>query len=183
MLKSCSSLLLIGALLLSLTACESRPVNKMDLMTDAHFWQRTETSSAIYQRGPKAQQMLHRDISRCVTELRELERLGAIRRATPGDMDSNGNIPDPHSPEGSMAQWDTPERDGYLRAENLDYHDFETCMMAKGWERIEYVPYDVAEESRADYIEAVTGEQYRTKTRKREPFMSKPEGDFDNLNE
>lgn len=183
MVKFRQSFLLASALLLVLSACESRPVDKMDLLEAPHYWQRAEASSAIYQRGPKAQQMLHRDISRCVTELRELERLGAIRRATPGETAEDGTVPDPNTPEGSMAQWDTPERDGYLRAEHLEYHDFETCMMAKGWERIEHVPYDVAEESREDYIEAITGEQYQTRTRQREPVIAEEEGDFEGVND
>lgn len=170
-------------LVLGLTACESRRVSKLDLMTSPNYWQRAEATSAIYQRGPKAQQMLNRDISRCVTELRELERLGAIRYATPGEMAPNGTVPDPNTPDGALAQYDTPERDGYLRAEGLPYHDFEGCMQAKGWERIEHVPYDVAEQSRKDYIKAVTGEDYQTKTRQREDFQSKPAGDFDNLND
>ena len=168
-----------------MTACStsSEPVPPQHIFKDPHFWQRTETSSMIYQRGPKAQQMLNRDISRCVTEIRELDRLGALRTATPGDTKANGMVPDPKTPEGAMDQWETPERDGYLRSEYLEYHDFETCMMAKGWERIEHVPYDVAEQGRSDYIEAITGEQYRTRTRQREPFMTAPEGDFDNLNQ
>ena len=47
------------------------------------YWQRVHTSSALYLRGPKAQQMLNRNIARCVVELRELERLGAVKNAIP----------------------------------------------------------------------------------------------------
>ncbi len=156
MLKSCSNLILTSAFLLGLTACSSQPISKVELLTGAYYWQRTETSSAIYQRGPKAQQMLNRDISRCVTEIRELERLGAIRHVTPGEYNGSAG-------SDGLTEWDTPERDGYLRAEHLEYHDFETCMMAKGWERIENATYDVSEESREDYIQAITGERYGTR--------------------
>lgn len=169
-------------LLTGLAACESAPVNREKLLTEPHFWQRSEASSAIYQRGPKAQQMLSRDIARCVTEIRELERLGAIRYITPGEMTEYGLVPDPDTPAGSLAEWEEPDRDGYLRAEYLDYDDFETCMMDKGWERINYVPYSVAEESRSDYIDAVLGEHYQTRSRQREPFVATPKGDFEGQN-
>ena len=177
-----SRLVLAGTLLCSLSACGARQIDRVDLRTAPHFWQRVDATSAIWQRGPKAQQLLNRDISRCVTELRELERLNAIRYVTPGELAEDGTVPDPDTPSGSLAQWDTPERDGYLRAEHLPYHDFETCMYAKGWERIEHVPYDVAEEGRENYIEAIIGEQYQTKTRQREPLFVEPEGDFEGIN-
>ena len=183
MFKSRKYLVLTSALLLGLAACAAEPVNEIQLRTEPHFWQRAQTTDAIYQRGPKAQQMLNRDISRCVTELRELERLGAIRYVTPGEMTTYDEVPDPDTPAGDLAQWDTPERDGYLRAEHLEYHDFETCMTAKGWERIEHVPYDVAKEGRDTYIDTILGEKHRTHTMQRPYSRSESEGDFDNLNE
>lgn len=182
--KSLLTLVLASTLLLSLTACSSQPVDRVALRHDPHYWQRVETSSAVYQRGPKAQQMLNRDIARCVTELRELDRLGAIRYVTPGEINEYGIVPDPDTAAGSLSEWDSPERDGYLRAEHLEYHDFETCMMAKGWERIEHVPYDIAEESREDYIDAIIGEEYQTRTlqRKKDPFFAKHPSDFEQMN-
>jgi len=175
-------LVLSGAVILVLTACGGQPVNMSDLETKSHFWQRVDASSALYLQGPKAQQILNRDLSRCVTELRELEHLGAIRVATPGDM-KNGKVPDPTTPEGELAQWETPARDGMLRAEHLDYHDFRTCMMSKGWERVENVPYEVADRAREVYTETVLGQRYRTKTRQRDDSpVSKPDSDFDHLN-
>jgi hypothetical protein len=162
MRKTISLLLLSGVMALTLGACETMPL-RTDL-TNAKFWQRAETSSAIYQRGPKAQQMLHRDISRCTVEVRELKRLGGMRVATPADADVNGTIPDQKTPEGHLAAWDSPERDGYLLTEHTDYHDFETCMMTKGWERVEYLPYNISEQARDTYIETITGERRRTDT-------------------
>jgi hypothetical protein len=88
--------------------------------------------------------MLNRDISRCVVELRELEGLGSVKNAIP--TDKSGKLLDPD--EKNLSDWDTPERDGALLAEHSDYHDFDGCMMAKGWERIKYVPYDVADKSK-----------------------------------
>lgn len=185
MFKSSFSLFFATVLTLGLAACVAQPVDRVKAKTAPHFWQRIETTDAIYQRGPKAQQMLNRDISRCVTDIRELERLGAIRHATPANTAADGTVPDPNTPSGTMAQWDSPERDGYLRAEHLEYHDFESCMMTKGWERIEHVPYDVAEEGREVYIEALTGEQYQTKTHAREEFLKKTSvsSSYENTNE
>ncbi len=177
MSKSFSRLVLASALLAGLAACETAAVNREKLLNEPHYWQRAEASSAIYQRGPKAQQMLNRDISRCVTEIRELKRLGAIRRVTPAEMDEYGLIPpeakmkEEALPGMSLNDWDTPERDGYMRAEHLEFHDFETCMIDKGWERIDGVPYDIAEESRENYIDAIIGEHYQTQTLRRTYYM------------
>lgn len=164
---------------IALSACNMQPVD----LQKGYYWQRASVTEAAYMEGPKSQQMLNRDISRCVVEIRELERLGAIRVATPGDTARNGQAPDPGTPAGSLAQWDTPERDGYLRAEHLDYHDFETCMIAKGWERVEHVPYDVAERARETYVETIMDQEYRTRVGERKHPTVKSEGDFKNLNE
>jgi len=153
------TLVLMGVALVGLTACSSGTI--MDaLKYDGDYWQRTNVSEAVYQEGPKTQQMLHRDISRCVTELREEDRLTSLRSSLPGDNNTSGNPPDPATAQGDLNQWATPERDGYLLAEMSDYHDFEQCMQAKGWQRMEHVPYDVATKSRQNYIETLTGKPY-----------------------
>ncbi len=162
--------LLCGVVVAGVTACSPT-------LPDKHYWQRADTTSSIYTRGPKAQQMLHRDISRCVSEVRELERLGTIRFNIPAESGAvRGDARD------KLAEWETPERDGYLRNEHMPFHDFESCMAYRGWERLEHVPYDVAERSRQVYIETITGERYQTKTRQRyvEPKRSGP---FDGLND
>lgn len=164
----------LTAAVLALSGCGT-PVSKEEILTNPHYWERSEASSAIWLRGPKAQQVLHQDIARCVSEIRELERLGSLRRAIPGDTDAAGNYPDPQTAEGGLAQWETPDRDGYLRAEFLDYHDFETCMQAKGWQRVDSVSYRMAEEAREVYIETILGQKYRTKTGERESFRTKKE--------
>lgn len=174
------SMVLTGAALVTLAACSSTPTQSQ-LMNDAQYWQRTSTSEAIFQRGPKVQQMLNRDIARCVTELRELERLGFLRTNIPGN-NTRAGTPDPNTPEGSLAQWETPERDGYMYAEHSDYHDFETCMMAKGWERVEHMPYDVGQESRRDYIDAINQQAHRQKTGQYEP-ITPAKGPYDGLNQ
>ena len=60
---------LSGATLLA--ACQVPPT-----LEDAQYWQRKNATSALYLRGPKAQQTLHKDIADCITEIDELERLG-----------------------------------------------------------------------------------------------------------
>ena len=142
-----NSVLCLTASMAVLTACSSEPK-----MEDAQYWQRSSATSALYLEGPKAQQGLHQDIATCTNEINELLRLGAIRRAIPAET-VNGQVPDPETPEGRMAGWDSPERDGFLRAEHSDYHDFETCMMAKGWERVEYLPYTTADRARQEYLD------------------------------
>ena len=179
------SILLMGvAASLALAACSSsRDITDEELRNRGHYWQRSSATSALYLRGPKAQQMLHRDLSRCVVEIRELERLGSIRHHMPAETE-NGTFPDPASSEGQLAGYETPEKEGYLYAEHLDYHDLESCMMSKGWERVEHVPYNVGERARETYIETIVGEQYQSKYgNDQKNLLKQKEGDFENLNQ
>ena len=121
--------------------------------------------------------MLNRSIARCVTELRELERLGAVKDAIPAFADGYVLNTD----EAEMAGIDTPERDRELFAEHSDYIDFEGCMFAKGWERVKYVPYDVAHEARDNY--KLTHTTYRDEARGRAVSKKDAKGDFDHLND
>ncbi len=130
--------------LVALSACSTVKID------DGQYWQRASVSEAIWAEGPKAQQMLNRDISRCVVELQELEGLGAIKDAIPTDR--NGKLLEPD--ERDLSDHDTPERDGALLAEHSDYHDFDGCMLAKGWERVKYVPYEVADASRRTWYKS-----------------------------
>ena len=117
--------------------------------------------------------MLNRDIARCVVELRELERLGAVKDAIPAYAEGLVLSED----EAKLAGWDTPERDENLFAEHSDYQDFEGCMLSKGWERIKYVPFDVAKKSREDYLRAHI--DYQKKYPDNEPGYRY---DYDHLN-
>ncbi len=159
---------LISALFISigLTACASYP----DL-EDAQYWQRKNSTSALYLQGPKAQQTLHQDIAACVNSINELQRVGQMRRVIPADA-QDGRVPDPNTPEGRMAGWDTPARDGYLRAEHTEFHDFETCMDYKGWERVEYLPYQAADKARRDYLDNMGYTKNRPGTSNRELVTS-----------
>ncbi len=146
--------LLIASSALGLSACATG-FSQKDLKEKGQYWQRTSASSAVYMRGPKAQQILHRDISTCVVELKELQRLGSIKEAFPAGLDQNGFPIDPESPEGNLAKFDTPERDGSLLAEVYDYTDFETCMREKGWQRAEMLPRPRADAARANFTKTI----------------------------
>ncbi len=139
------------------------------------YWQRISSSSALYLRGPKAQQTLNRDIARCVVELRELERLGAVRDAIPAYVD--GVVL--NETEARLAGWDTPERDKELFAEHEDYIDFEGCMYTSGWERIKYVPYDVMEQANENYLDTHTSYRYQAEKIK---HYENRRSDYDHLN-
>ena len=144
------SLLTLSCLsVLGMTAC----VNTGPKIEEAKYWQRSSASSALYLQGPKAQQKLHMDIATCVNEISELEKLGEIRRAIPANYNSGNEIETRTASQQELDQWDTPQRDGFLYNEHLDYHDFETCMNAKGWERLEHLPYQEADLARKDYLE------------------------------
>ncbi|MCD8498373.1 MAG: hypothetical protein LRZ85_10115 [Alphaproteobacteria bacterium] len=134
---------------LILTACGTA-TPKRD-MHKAQYWQRSSISDAAYQQGPKAQEMLNRDIANCVATLKEMERLGMVRNAIPAD--NMGRVLD-RDEEQYMA-YDTPDRFGGLNLEAEDYHDFEGCMITKGWERTMFVPYSVAGRSREVYLKSV----------------------------
>lgn len=181
MKKTSFALILSGVAFFGLAACDTSSPNARIETANGQYWQRAEASSATWQRGPKAQQLLFKDISRCTNEVKELQRLGAIRKAMPADPDKNGNVPNPDSAEGKLAAWETPERDGYLYAEHSNYHDFETCMQFSGWERVEYLPYDVATEARETYVETILTERRRSNSGERyvEPVER---GDYDGLN-
>lgn len=145
----------------SLGGCFNLRSNKKILIEDGQYWQRSNSSSTIYMRGPKAQQFLARDIAACAVEIRELTQLNAIRKVVPSDKAVYENTNDPDTPAGELAHWESAQRDGYLRAENLPFNDFETCMIYKGWERVEHLPASIAQESRADYIESIYGQKRR----------------------
>lgn len=175
--------------LIGLSACtDTRPVS-IDDLNKPHFWQRANTTDAIYQRGPKAQQMLHRDISRCVVELNELENLGTLRNAIPGDHSSYTELKNPKGARADLEDWETPDREGAMYAEHGDYYDFESCMNFKGWERVENVPYDVATESRDVYIETILRKDPEPVSRKKHSTSSNASSsttddeDFQELND
>ena len=157
-----TSLLLLSAIsALSLAGCTNQISKELD--ENARYWQRKDTTDAIYQQGPKAQQMLFQDIANCTASVNELQRLGAIREAVPAEtFDANDGPVSPDSPEGRLAKWETPKRNGYMRTEFYDYTDFEGCMDFKGWERTKYNNYKTVDRARETYLDTMGIERYRT---------------------
>lgn len=137
---------------------------------NGRYWQRIGTTDAIYQQGPKAQQILFQDMANCTAVINEMERLGAIKEAVPAETwDTNADKIVAGSPQSRLANWDTPERDGYMRTEMYDFHDFEGCMTSKGWERVKYVNYKTEERARDTYLDTIGYEKYRTKVYENTP--------------
>lgn len=174
------TLLACTALALALTACSSnREATTKQLESTTQYWQRADTTSSLYLRGAKAQQMLSRDISHCTIEINELVNQGLIREAIPANT-VNGQAPDPESAMGQMAKWESPERDGHLLHEVIEYHDFETCMTHKGWARVDYLPYQQQVRARDEFLEAIGKQEYTsTYEVRKHPDV---EDHFDHLN-
>jgi len=144
---------------LTITACESAPKNPMDFQ----YWQRSSVSSAIYMQGPKAQQALHRDIARCVSEVKELQHLNKSK----SPFIINKSTQRLHNPDQKKHMgYNTPEYNGYLLSEHTNYHDFDSCMAHKGWERTQYIPYDISERARNSYIKSIKSTAYQSSLKK-----------------
>lgn len=142
--------LLLSAMIggLSVTACTTYHTPD-EVRKQGDYWQRTDSASAQYMKGPKAQHQLNKDIASCVAQVRELSRLGSIRSATP---------PDDIAMTGAMkSYWDTPRRDGPLHTEYLEFHDFESCMTYHGWERVDYVSPERATQASYNYGHTILG--------------------------
>lgn len=133
-----------------LAACAKPP----EKFPPAQYWQRSASSDAIYTQGPKAQDILSRDIASCVAELRELERLGILHDAIPSDGET-GRVLDPDDPRLDLDEYEAPDRTSFLKVELGEYHDFEGCMSAKGWVRVEYLPYETTHISRENREKAM----------------------------
>ncbi len=103
------------------------------------YWQHVDSESALYMKGPKAQQMLEENIATCVREIDELIKLVALRETTPPDTHSEYHRALKAS--GDLDYYDTPTRLGNKKVAHSDFHDFESCMRYKGWERVRYLRY------------------------------------------
>jgi hypothetical protein len=140
-----------------------------------HYWQKTDPTTAIYLTGPKAQQMLEQDISHCVYEIIELDKLQTVR-------ENGGTAPTFANDFSQKAQaealsklpsYDVPEYIRDLRVDHKDYHDFDGCMRHFGWERVKYV--DPQAEFRAKTIYNSTGE-YSVRETTRKPMAAADDG-------
>jgi hypothetical protein len=135
-------ILLLGVCLTLLTGCADN---------EKHYWQRTDPNSAIYLTGVKAQQNLEQDISECVHTIIELTKLGDVR----GNV-QNGALGDHDQKEATddmskLPLYDVPEYIRSLRVDHTDYHDFDGCMVYKGWTRVRYVGPEEEKRSKEVY--------------------------------
>lgn len=145
--------------IITLSACTQTQHTSVE--DNAAFWERTDSVSALYMRGPKAQHMLHKDISSCVSEVKELSRLGTIRNANPpAGIEMNVGLAD---------NWQSPKGDGPLHTEFRDFHDFESCMNFKGWGRVNYVRPQNMKNSAVNYNTTILGATYGSTAKKAAP--------------
>lgn len=136
-------MLFAAAGILALSACAYNPP------VGQAYWQRVEDSSALWMTGPKAQQQLDQDIAGCVREVDELVELGALRETTPPDTHSEYHRALKAS--GDLDYYDTPTRLGDHKVAHTDFHDYESCMRGKGWERVNFIRYHTARQSQKVY--------------------------------
>lgn len=128
---------------LTLAACAvQQPVTQA-------YWQRVEDRSALWMTGPKAQQELDQNIASCVREVDELKHIDALRETMPPDTHSEYHRALDAS--GDLAYYDTPTRLGNHMVSHTDFHDFESCMRSKGWERVRFVRYQTALKAQETY--------------------------------
>jgi len=135
-----------------LSACANQaPESDKQIRERADYWQRDDGVSALYLTGPKAQHQLNMDIAACVAEVKELVRLGSIRRAEPPK--------DLALEPGLKRGWASPTRDGPLFTEYTEFQDFDGCMSSKGWDRVDYVKPSVAERAAGNYTQTILGHE------------------------
>lgn len=165
--------------LLALSACAYNPP------VGQAYWQRVEGDSALWMTGPKAQQELEQNIATCVREVDELVELGALREATPPDTHSEYHRALEAS--GDLDYFDTPTRLGDHMVAHTDFHDFESCMRDKGWERVRAVRYSTARKSQEVYkstqqmrVWGVSGEEA---VRRQEEKVTAIKDDYAGINE
>lgn len=125
--------ILLASLSLAVTACAQHK--------DYHYWQKTDSASALYLTGPKAQQVLEQDISTCVHEIVELAKLANVREGSVSSLKKENTVDHPELAQemANLPSWETPEYIRDLRVDHSDYHDFDSCMASKGWTRVKYV--------------------------------------------
>lgn len=171
-----SAVLMFGALAVS--ACSPLPP------LGQAYWQRVEDSSALYMTGPKAQQRLNDDIATCVREVDELVELDAIRETTPPD--THGDYRQALKASGDLDYYDTPTRYGDKKVDHADFHDFDSCMRVKGWERVRYVRYQTKAKSEKVYKQSqqlrktgLMGDAYEAQ---QQAHINAANADYDNVN-
>jgi hypothetical protein len=133
--------MMIAALgMLAVSGCVWNPPTKQA------YWSRVEDNSALWMTGPKAQQTLDENIASCVRQVDEMVELGALRETTPPDTHSEYRRA--LNASGDLDYYDTPTRYGDHKVAHHDFHDFDSCMRHMGWERVNFVRYQVAKQAK-----------------------------------
>ncbi|MBU6235073.1 MAG: hypothetical protein KGQ41_04450 [Alphaproteobacteria bacterium] len=130
------------------TPSEANAIEKQ-VRNRADYWMRADHVTAEYMTGPKAQHQLHSDIAKCVAEVRELVRLGSIQPTTPPK-----GVP---MDQDQRTGWVSPTRNGPLYMEYQPYSDFDGCMRAKGWDRLDFVKPVIADRAAHNYNGTILG--------------------------
>ena len=151
-----------------------------------NYWQRIESHSALYLTGPKAQQIMEQNIAGCVREIDELVELNAYRETLPPA--THNDYHEALDNNRKLEYWDSPSRLGDLMVDHSDYHDFESCMRSKGWERVKYVRYQQADTAQETYKHTQQIRQYgvygeAAEAMKREKLRTVDAGNYENKNE
>ena len=164
----------IGAVALS--GCAGKAQTDMDNA----YWQRVDAESALYMTGPKAQQELEENVVSCVGDVKELVMLDAIRKTLPPD--THGDYHRALEASGDLDYYETPRRLGDKKVAHKDFHDFESCMRGKGWERVKYVRYDADRRAMKTYRRTKnyrkTGRDEDDYNPKKSSFAFKSSSDF-----
>lgn len=153
-------------------------------LSDAQYWQRAETHSALYMQGAKAQQALEEDIAACVKEIEELVRLGAVRHELPAGESNERAYSIPVGQRD--AYWNVPQRFGYRYVDHSQYHDFDSCMRFKGWKRVAYNSYETLELSNDTYQKLRNdrmGFKARSQKEGSAAYKGEPGANYDHLND
>ena len=139
---------------------------------DPDYWQRISASEAAHIRGTNAQSILNRDIAHCVTELKELNRLGEL------------SSPKPELKGIERIKLPFPERENHILDNHESYDEFEECMGNNGWERAMTLNKNTVHRAQDSYTRnhAKKGDKYHGKRALGLDKGSK-ENDFEDLND
>ena len=185
--KRTATLMVLILTLTTLSACGKTRLEQQ--LNHAKYWKRTDVREVTYINGRTAQKRLNQDIANCVMEIRQVRRTQALRDAIPANIHGlEDQYDENYQDRLSLNKLDTPERDGALRAEHANYHNFESCMFDKGWTRTAFVTYDTEVRARKAYLTNIGYEEdearlSKKRARKQQELKSTNSPDFVDLNE
>ena len=111
------------------------------------YWKRADDNSALYLTGSKAIARLDEDVSFCTYKVEKMVELNALHETMPPDTTHISGRTD------ALAYYDTPTRLGAAKTSHTDLHDFEGCMLSRGWMRQNYIRPQIAMKDDKNYRE------------------------------